>query len=151
MKEVGGIQWLHLEPAVIQIGQPAHCGVNCPFSSAECKIISKGFDFTEVAFPIIERNISCVLPKSDDVRTPISRQVDYEPRVLRNLPPLVDAEVVEDELGWLENATAVVERDVNPRVPKSYDVAALVTREVGNKSRVFVDLPSLCGSEVIDD
>jgi len=142
---------LCLEPAIVQVDQPTDSRVKCPFPSAECKIVSKGFDFTEVTLPIVERNISRVLPKTDDVRTSISRQVDYEPRVLRNLPPLVDAEVVEDELGLLESAIAVVERDVNPRVPESYDVAGLVAREVGNKSRVFVDLPSLCGSEVVDD
>jgi len=152
MKEVGGIVLgLRLEPAVVQVGQPAHSRVECPFSSAERKIISKGLDFTEVTLPIVERNISRVLPKPDDVGTSISRQVDYEPWVLRNLPPLIDAEVVEGQLGWLESAPTVVKRDVNPRVPESYDVAAFVAREVGNETRVLVDLPSLCGSEVVDD
>ena len=140
-----------LEPAVVQVGQPAHSHVNCPSSSAECEIASKCFDVAKVTLPIIERNISRILPKPDDVCTSISRQVNYEPWVLRNLPPLLDAEVVEDELGWLETPIAIVERDVNPRFTKSDDVAALVPCEVGNKSRVLVDLPSLCGSEVVDD
>jgi hypothetical protein len=64
---------------------------------------------------------------------------------------LLDAEVVEDQLGWLESAIAVVECDVNPGVTKPDDIATLVAREVGNESRVLVNLPSLCSSKVVDD
>jgi hypothetical protein len=40
---------------------------------------------------------------------------------------------------------------VRPFVTESDDVAAFVACEVCNESRVLSDLPSLCGSEVIDD
>jgi len=64
---------------------------------------------------------------------------------------LLDPEVVEDELDWLESTVAVVYCDVNTGGTEPGDIAALVAREVGNESRVLVNLPSLCSSEVVDD
>jgi len=136
---------------LVQVGHPAHSRLHFPFSSTKRKIVSKDSDWAKVALPVVERHESRAFPKPDDVRTSISRQVDYEPRVLRSHPPLLDPEVVEDELGWLECPIAVVECDVNTGVTEPDDIPALVAREVGNESKVLVSLPSLCSSEVPDD
>jgi len=64
---------------------------------------------------------------------------------------LLDPEVVEDELDWLESTVAIVYCDINTGGTEPDDITALVAREVGNESRVLVNLPSLCSSEVVDD
>ena len=136
---------------LVQVGHPAHSRVHCPFSSTERKIVSQDFDRAKVAPPVVERHESRAFPKPDDISASISRQVNYESRVLRNHPPLLDPEVVEGEFGWLESAVAVVDCDINTGVTESDDIATPVAREVGNESRVLVNLPSLCSSEVVDD
>ena len=123
MNEVG-IPHLRL----IQVSHPAHSRVHCPFPSTERKIVSQDFDRAKVALPVVERDESRALPKPDDIRASISRQVDYESRVLWNHPPLLDTEVVEGEFGWLESPIAVVDCDVDTGVTKPDDIATLVTR-----------------------
>ena len=146
MNEVG-IPRLRL----VQVGHPAYSRVHCPFPSTERKIVGEDFGRTKVALPVVERDESRAFPKPDDVRTSISRQVDYKPWVLRNHPPLLDPEIVEGEFGWVESPITFVECDVNTGVTKPNDIATLIAREVGNESRVLVNLPSLCSSKVLDD
>ena len=70
--------------------------------------------------------------------------------MLADLPSLLDTEIVEDELGWLECPVSVVVRDPDSCLAESDNVRSFVAGQVGNKARVLVDLPPLSGSEVVD-
>ena len=70
--------------------------------------------------------------------------------MLTDFPSLLDAEIVENELGGLECPVSAVVRDVDSCVAESDDVSSSVTGKVGDETRVLVDLPSLSGPEVVD-
>ena len=70
--------------------------------------------------------------------------------MLADLPSLLDTEIAENKLGWLERAVSIVVRDVDSRVAESDDVSSFVTGRVSDKPRVLVGLPPLSGSKVVD-
>ena len=75
----------------VQVGEP---GFQRQLSSAGRNIASKGFDGARATLSIVERDILLGLPEPDDYRTSIHRQVDYEPWVLHNPPPLMDLKLL---------------------------------------------------------
>jgi hypothetical protein len=91
--------------------------------------------------PSLYATETCLLSKSNNIRTPVSRQVHDESRVLAALPSLPDTEVAEDELDRLERPVSVVVRDVDSFSAEPDDVSALVTGQIGDETRVLVDVP----------
>jgi len=63
---------------------------------------------------------------------------------------LFDTKVVHHELGLTKGAVAVVVSDVDSCISESNNIAALIAREVGDESGVFIHLPTLCCTKVVD-
>jgi len=64
---------------------------------------------------------------------------------------LLDTEVFHHELSLTKGAITVVVSDVDSCISKSNNIATLIAREVGDESRVFVHLPTLSRTKVVDD
>jgi len=68
-----------------------------------------------------------------------------------HLPALLDAKVIYHQLVLPKGAISVVERNIDSCLSESNNVAALITREVGDESRVFLDQPTICPTKVVDN
>lgn len=141
---------LTLLPVRVQIDKVSHSLIHRPVSVV-CESIKKTFDRPKPSFAIIERDVDAIVSESNNIRTTVSCQVYDIPRVLADLPPLLHTEILDYELGWSESPISIVVRDVNSRFSESNDVSSFVTGEVGDITRMLVDLPSLSSSELVGD
>ena len=70
--------------------------------------------------------------------------------MLGDLPSLVDTEIADDQLGWLECSVPVAVRDIDSRVAEPDYVCSFVAGQVRNETGVLGVLPSLVGPVVGD-
>jgi hypothetical protein len=119
------------------------------FPPLEGELAGEGFSGSKPSLAVVVRDVDVVLSEPNNIRTPVSRQVHDESRVLADSPSLLDTEAAEDELGRLERPVSVVVRDVDSCLAEPDDVSALVTGQVGDETRVLVDFPSLIDPKLL--
>ena len=126
----------------VEISHQAHRLFQQPFLAVVPELINNNLDRSKVTFPIIEANSHPSVSKPDDICASITRQVNWEAGMLLNSPPTsVVAEVVNDLLFRLERAVTVVDCDIHTTVCKPNYISSLITCEIGDESRMFLDTP----------
>lgn len=120
-------------------------------SAVEGEVAEESLDRPKSSFAVVERNVDVAFSEPNNVCAAISCQVHDIPRVLADLPSLLYGEVVDHKLGRLERPISVVVRDPHSCGAEPDDVSPPVASEIGDITRVLVNLPSLSGSEVVDD
>jgi len=134
-----------------KVGHIADRLVQRPLSAIECESVNELRHLSKVTLPVIIRYPNRILSKPDNVSAPIAGQVDWEPEMLLDRPALLDTEVFHHKLGLTKGAITVVVSDVDSCISESNNIATLIAREVGDESRVFVHLPTLGRTKVVDD
>ena len=134
---------------MIQVGKPAHGLVNAPLPFAVRELAGEGANGSEPSLAVVVRDGGLTVSKSNNIRTTIPRQVREESRVPTDVPPLLDAEIADNELGWLEGPVSVVVRDIDSCLAESDDVSSFVTSQVGNETRV-VEIPPMIDPELVE-
>ena len=102
----------------------------------------------ERAVSIAQGNPDTVIPKSDDVCSPVAGEVGDHSRVLVDAPTLVVAQIGEDELRLLEAAVAIAQGDPHAVGAKAEDVGLAVAGDIGDEARMLIHAPPLVISEV---
>ena len=139
------------ESDFLQVGKPAHGVAHGPLSVVVGELFVESPNGSKPSLAIVVRNVSMGLSESDNIRTAISRQVHDESRVLADFPSLLDAEMIEGEVGFHERIVPVAARNPHSCLAKSDEIPLFVTGQVGDATWMFVEIPSLIDSKLAED
>ena len=146
-----GDRWPRKPSGLAQVSKPAHSLVCRPFPIAGGKPAGKSLNGFEPPLAVVVRDVDTAISESNNICTTIPCQIHNESRVFADFPPLLDTEVAKNELDRLECTVTVVVCDPHPFITEPNDVPPFVTGQVGNETRMLVDLPSLIDSKIVDN